>query len=167
MVQAHQRSSHSTVERRQLSSLVLLRERIFSVSTLYYTCSYFHYAREVRFRRPFGGSRPSYGKALDPCLMRVTDAFSSDIRGIWDISQEVIGERFTSNGSSMTYAQMCVEHEADELFRRAPFFRPVDFYSNDLDDKLLPRIKDSLDELIVFLDGNDPQTYDPVTPLVS
>jgi hypothetical protein len=59
----------------------------------------------------------------------------------------VIGERFTGNGSAMTYAQMCNEHEADELFRPAPFFRPVDFYSSDLDYERLPEIKDSLDKV--------------------
>jgi hypothetical protein len=132
---------------------------IFSVSTLYYTCSYFYYAREVRFRRPFAESRPSYSKDLDVCLMGVTESFSG-IDGIWDISQEVIGERFTSNGSAMTYAQMCIEHEADESFRRAPFFRPVDFYWKDLRIKQMLQIKDSLDKLVVFLDQNNPQAYD-------
>lgn len=132
---------------------------IFSLSTLYYTCSYFYYAREIRFRRPFSESRPSYGEKLDTCLMRVTDSFSG-IDGIWDVSQEVIGERFASNGSAMTYAQMCGEHEADDLFRRAPFIRPADFYWINLGVEQSLRIKDSLDKLIVFLDHNDPQTYD-------
>jgi hypothetical protein len=97
--------------------------------------------------------------------MCITKSFA-DYDGIWDISQEVIGERFTSDGSAMTYAQVCIEHEADELFRRAPFFRPIDFYWRDLQVEKLLQIKDFLNKLIDFLDRNNPQTSDR-RPLVS
>ncbi len=50
-------------------------EGIFSVSTLYYTCSYFYCARSIRFYRPFGESRPAYSEALEAFLVRVTEAF--------------------------------------------------------------------------------------------
>lgn len=135
-------------------------EGIFSVSTLYYTCSYFYCARSIRFNRPFGESRPVYSEALETLLVHVTEAFAGrGATGIWDTSQEVIGERFTMNNSSMTYAEMCREHEADESFRRAPFFRPLDFYWRELDIVKTREIRTSLDELINFLDSQDPQSY--------
>jgi hypothetical protein len=133
-------------------------EGIFSVSTLYYTCSYFYCARSIRFNRPFGESRPSYSEALEVRLAQVTEAFGGD-SGIWDTSQEVIGERFARSNSPMTYAEMCSEHEAEESFRRAPFFRPLDFYWTDLDIAKLQEIRTTLDGLVNFLDSHDPQSY--------
>jgi hypothetical protein len=139
-------------------------EGIFSVSTLYYTCSYFYCARSIRFNRPFGESRPAYSEALEAFLVRVTEAFGGrGGTGIWDTAQEVIGERFTKNSSSMTYAEMCREHEADEPFRRAPFFRPLDFYWRELDVAKTREIRTSLDELVTFLDSQDPQSYGLLT----
>jgi hypothetical protein len=132
-------------------------EGIFSVTTLYYTCSYFFCARELRFGRPFADSRALFSERLDGYLARVTEAFAGT--GMWDTSQEVIGERFTKNGSKLTYAEMCSEHEAAETFRRAPFFRPLDFYWQDLNVGKTLEIKASLDELVHFLDKHDPQTY--------
>jgi hypothetical protein len=135
-------------------------EGIFAISTLYYTCSYFHCARSIRFYRPFGESRPIYSEALEAFLVHVTEAFAGrQGTGIWDTAQEVIGERFIKNNSSMTYAEMCSEHEAEESFRRAPFFRPLDFYWTELDIVKAQEIRNSLDELINFLDSQDPQSY--------
>jgi hypothetical protein len=135
-------------------------EGIFAISTLYYTCSYFHCARSIRFHRPFGESRPAYSETLETFLIHVTQAFAGrEGTGIWDTAQEVIGERFVKNDSSMTYAEMCSEHEAEESFRRAPFFRPLDFYWTELDIVKAKEIRISLDELINFLDSQDPQSY--------
>jgi C-terminal binding-module, SLH-like, of glucodextranase/Glucodextranase, domain B len=135
-------------------------EGIFSVSTLYYTCSYFYYARSIRFNRPFSESRPAYAERLETFIMRVTQAFGPHLgdRGIWDTAQEAIGERFTKNDSPMTYAEMCSEHQADEPFRRALFFRPLDFYGW-FDAGWTHQIKTPLDKLVEFLDRYDPQTY--------
>jgi hypothetical protein len=133
-------------------------EGIFAVSTLYYTCSYFYCARSIRFNRPFGESRPAYSEALEARLVQVTGVFGGD-GGIWDTAQEVIGERFARDNLAMTYAEMCSEHEAEEPFRRAPFFRPLDFYWRDLDIAKVREIKAALDELVSFLDSSDPQSY--------
>lgn len=137
---------------------------IFSMSTLYYTSAYFYWAREIRFHRPLSDSRPAYSEQLDARLASVSEAFSprGSEDGIWDTSQEVIGEKFVMNGSMMTYAELCLELDAEEPFRRAPFFRPIDFFWNHLNvneplDAL--NIKASLDELVAFLDSHDPQTY--------
>jgi hypothetical protein len=135
-------------------------EGIFAVSTLYYTCSYFYYARSVRFARPFGESRPAYSEELEALLAHVAKEFGGrGGMGIWDTAQEVIGERFTKHNLSMTYAEMCSEHEAEEPFRRAPFFRPLDFYWRELDIAKAQQIRTSLDGLVVFLDSQDPQFY--------
>jgi hypothetical protein len=141
-------------------------EGIFAVSTLYYTCSYFYCARSIRFHRPFGEERPAYSEALEMFLVQVSEAFGGiGATGIWDTAQEVIGERFTGDGLSMTYAEMCSEHEAEEPFRRAPFFRPLDFYWRELDIAELQKIRIALDELINFLDSNDPQSCSVFTAL--
>jgi hypothetical protein len=137
-------------------------EGIFAVSTLYYTCAYFYYARSVRFHRPFGESRPAYSEKLEALLAQIAEAFGrrgSDT-GIWDTAQELIGQRFTKNNSPMTYAEMCSEHEAQEPFRRAPFFRPLDFYSRKLDIAKAEQIKASLDALVNFLDSQHPNSTD-------
>jgi hypothetical protein len=127
-------------------------EGIFAVSTLYYTCSYFYCARELRFFRPFGEVRPRYSQELDARLNRVTKAFhwSAD-DGIYPESQEVIGERFRRDGTKMTYAEMCNEHTAKELYRRAVFFRTLDVFCDQLDEKSLPHIKEALDGLLRLL----------------
>lgn len=110
-------------------------EGIFPVTTLYYTCSYFHCARELRRDAPFRNARPRYSELLESNLAMITKEFGWDgNRGIWDALQEVIGERFTNpDGTKMTYGEMCAEHDPDELFRRAPFLRPLDFYWTHLD----------------------------------
>src|SRR5437879_7027553 len=135
-------------------------EGIFSVTTLYYTCSYFQSARELRVHVPFQATRPSYSEHLDTCLARVTQAFHWDgeEKGIWDALQEVIGERFANNGSKMTYGEMCSEHDAAEAFRRAPYYRPLDFFWTQLNLEKARDTKASLDGLVSFLDSNDPQT---------
>lgn len=136
-------------------------EGLFAVTTLYYTCSYFHLANEIRSSRPFGPSRPLYSELLEARLGRVTDAFVWDdgTAGIWGPSQEVIGELFRHNGAKMTYAQMCSELTADDASRRAPFLRPCDFYWYGLDAVNAAAIRSSLDELVAFLDAHDPQTH--------
>lgn len=141
-------------------------EGIFSVTTLYYTCSYFQCARELRRDAPFRSLRPSYSEELESCLATITKAFGWDgDRGIWDPLQEVIGERFTTpNGLKMTYGEMCSEHDRDELFRRAPFLRPLDFYWTLLDVEKTHELKISLDRLTAFLDYHDSQFSQSLEP---
>jgi hypothetical protein len=135
-------------------------EGLFTVTTLYYTCSYFYCANEIRSRRPFGLSRPLYGELLEAHLVRVTEAFVWDDGkvGIWGPSQEVIGELFRLDGVKMTYAQLCNELTADDASRRAPFLVPLDFYWLHLDAANIAAIASALDELVAFLDSHDPQT---------
>ncbi len=134
-------------------------EGLFSVTTLYYTCSYFEGANEVRSGRPFDASRPQYSEQLTARLARVTEAFvwADGQAGIWGPSQEVVGELFRRDGAKMTYAQMCAELDADEPGRRAPYLRPLDFYWSGLQTADAARIRLALDELVAFLDEHDPQ----------
>jgi hypothetical protein len=132
-------------------------EGIFANSTLYYACSYFYYARELRFVRPFNELRPFYSKALDALLTRVTEAFAWNGGGIWATSQEVIGERFRRDGRKLTYAEMCDEHTAEEEYRRAPFYRPIDVFWTGIDHQSLDGIRGALGDLLAFLDNQDPQ----------
>ena len=138
-------------------------EGTFSVTTLYYTCSYFQCARELRRDAPFRTARAQYSEDLEARLATITNIFGWDgNRGIWDALQEVIGERFTNpSGSKMTYGEMCAEHDRDELFRRAPFLRPLDFYWTHLDVEKAREIRTSMEQLIVFLDSHDPQLSRP------
>ena len=139
-------------------------EGIFVVSTLYYTCSYFYCARSILFHRPFGESRAAHSEALEDLVAQVAAAFGGDGgAGIWDTGQEAIGERFAKNNSSMTYAEMCSEHEAEEPFRRAPFFRLLDFYWRELDAAKAEEIRTSLNKLVKFLSSQDPQSYGLLT----
>lgn len=129
---------------------------VFAISTLYYTCSYFYCARSIRFNRPFGESMSAYSEKLEAHLVRVSDAFGDDEeRGIWHTTQEVIGERFANNGLSLTYLEMCREHKADEEFRRALYFRPLDFWWEKVDAAMAREIRAALDDLVNFL-GSTP-----------
>ena len=76
--------------------------------------------------------------------------------GIWGPSQEVIGELFTQNGLQLSYTAMCSEFSAAELSRRAPYFRSVDFYWRDLPAERCEPIRISLDQLVEFLDREEP-----------
>jgi hypothetical protein len=135
-------------------------EGLFAVTTLYYTCSYFYSANEIRLRRPFGSRRPLYTELLEAHLARVTEAFAWDDgkEGIWAPSQEVIGELFRLDGVKMTYAQLCNELANDDASRRAPYLRPLDFYWLHLDAANIAAIALALDELVAFLDSHHPQT---------
>jgi hypothetical protein len=135
-------------------------EGIFSMTTLYYTFSYFHWANEIRLNRPFSGVRQDFGRALEQTLTRVGETFvwvdGRDTAGIWGPSQEIIGELFTADGAQLSYTQMCREFSAAETSRRAPYFRPVDFYWRDLPAERGEPIRVALDQLVEFLDREDP-----------
>jgi hypothetical protein len=133
---------------------------IFSITTLYYTFSYFHWANEVRLRRPFGGLRPDFGRELEQMLARVSESFAweNDLGpvGIWIPSQEIIGELFRRNGSQLSYAEMCSEFSAPDAARRAPFFVPVDVYWQDLNVARCALIRSAIDQLVAFIDNEEP-----------
>jgi hypothetical protein len=134
-------------------------EGLFAVTTLYYTCSYFEAANEIRAGRPFGAIRPRYSEELTARLAAVSESFvwADGRAGIWGPSQEVVGELFRRDGAKLTYAQMCAELDADDAGRRAPYLRPLDFYWRDLQGTGPARIRAGLDQLIAFLDDRDPQ----------
>jgi hypothetical protein len=136
-------------------------EGLFAVTTLYYTCSYFQCAQQIRQARPFLATRPRYQEKLETLLSRATDAFvwEGGAAGIWAPSQELIGELFQHEGAKLTYAQLCGELVTDDPSRRAPFFRPLDFYWSDLRaGEVTAALRSALDQLRAFLDTTDPRS---------
>jgi hypothetical protein len=133
-------------------------EGLFAVTTIYYTCSYFQVANEIRSARPFAVSRAEYSRHLEELLDATADKFvwNNGEVGIWRPSQEVIGELFTRDDHKMTYAQMCEEFVADEASRRAPFLRALDFYWSDLGADDTRGVRDALERLVRFLDTSVP-----------
>ena len=119
-------------------------EGIFAMTTLYYTCSYFQCAREVRFRSPFSELAPDYAKKLDECLSKVSEAFAWSDEGIWHPSQDVLGERFTKGEAKTEYEEFCRIMDSHDEFKYAPFFRPIDVYIHHLDGNKAKNIRVAL-----------------------
>lgn len=128
-------------------------EGIFAMTTLYYTCSYFQCAREVRFRSPFSELAPDYAKKLDECLSKVSEAFAWSVEGIWQPSQDVIGERFTKGEAKTEYEEFCRIMDSHDEFKYAPFFRPIDVYIRLEDGNKAKNIRAALDELTTFINS--------------
>jgi hypothetical protein len=133
-------------------------EGIFSVSTLYYTCSYFQCAREIRYSQPFLRDSATYSEGLNKHLTRVSDSFVWDAgqQGIWDPLQEVIGERFTVDKSRLSYEGMCGDLDSSDPRRRGHYLRPLDFFWGQLTPEKSREIQGILDVLVAFLDSNSP-----------
>jgi len=146
-------------------------EGTFSVSTLYFTFSYFQCAREVVANAPFREARPHFSEQLTAQLEKIRRSFwwNGGEDGIWDTLQEVIGETFTEKGtekgSRMTYAQMCQEQDSGDAFRRAPYLRPLDFFWGQLAPDRADIIGQALAELVQFLNTHDPQSTEPMPKL--
>jgi hypothetical protein len=127
-------------------------EGIFAITTIYYACSYIQVAREVRFQLPFSELDPVYSQRLDDHLSRVTDALGGR-NGIWDSSQEVLGEVFTMADQKLSSDELCRVLDSHDTFKVAPFYRMLDAF---IEPKLLAvakiaAIRGCLDELINFL----------------
>jgi len=127
-------------------------EGIFAMTTLYYTCSYIQCAREIRFRLPFSEFDPDYSEKLDEHLSRVSEALGG-IGGIWDSSQEVVGERFTRGEAKMDNEELCRIIDSHDEFKIAPFIRLIDVYIESLDGNKAESIRAALDELIRFVNS--------------
>jgi hypothetical protein len=138
-------------------------EGLFAATTIYYTCSYFQVANDIRSARPFAVSRAGYSQHLEELLDATADRFvwNDGETGIWRPSQEVIGELFRRDDRKMTYAQMCAEFVADGASRRAPFLRALDFYWSDLGADNTQGVREALDRLVRFLDTSVPLLVAP------
>ncbi len=134
-------------------------EGLFATTTLYYACSYFFCANEIRSGQPFASSRPVYSEQLAARLGAVSVAFVWDggRAGVWAPSQEVTGELFRQDGSKLTYAEMCGELDGGSQVRQAPYLRPLDFFWADLYPEAATRLQERLDELVRYLDAHDPR----------
>ncbi|MBZ5596161.1 MAG: hypothetical protein LAP39_28280 [Acidobacteriia bacterium] len=130
-------------------------EGIFAMTTLYYTCSYIQCSREMRFRLPFSELDPDYSSHMDAHVETVSLALGG-IEGIWDSSQEVLGERFTASGAKMDNDELCRIIDSQDEFKIAPFIRLLDFYIEKLDLSRARGIRLALDDLIRFLDSRRP-----------
>lgn len=125
---------------------------IFAMTTLYYTCSYIKSARDIQFRLPFSELDQAYSAGLDQRLGRVSAALGG-LEGIWDSTQEVVGERFTAGEAKLDNEELCRIMDSGDRFRIAPFVRLLDFYIDKLDRPKAAAIKGALDELIAYLDS--------------
>lgn len=126
-------------------------EGIFAATTLYYTCSYLQCAREISFRLPFSELDPDYSAELDAQLANVSDAMRGWQDGLWDSSQEVVGERFTRGELKIDNEELCRILDSQDQFKIAPFVRILDVYIWGLDAADARRIRMALDELIAFV----------------
>jgi hypothetical protein len=129
-------------------------EGIFAMTTIYYACSYIQVAREIRFQLPFSELDPEYSQRLDDHLARVTDALGGE-KGIWDSSQEVLGEVFTLADRKLSNDELCRVLDSHDPFKVSPFYRMLDaFIEPDmLNGPKIVKIRACLDELIDFLDS--------------
>lgn len=144
-------------------------EGIFSVSTVYYTCCYFQGARDVMAHVPFREILPAFSMELEEQLAKVSQVFVWDNgeTGIWPPLQEVIGDAFTTaQGSRMSYADMCRDQDAGDDFRRAPYFRSLDFYWGQLKPQNAVEIGVVLNELVQFLDSSTPKAGEKFEPFL-
>jgi hypothetical protein len=125
-------------------------EGIFSITTVYYTCSYIECARELRFQLPFSEIDPDYSERLDEHLDRVSAALGGR-EGIWDSTQEVLGEVFSRGDGKLNNEELCRILDSRDPFRVAPFLRLLDVYIDELDAAKVDRIRAELDGLVGFL----------------
>jgi hypothetical protein len=124
-------------------------EGIFATTTVYYTCSYFQAARQVRFNSPFSELDPDYARQLDAGLEKVSQALGGEA-GIWDSAQEVIAERFTTGTQKIDYEAMCRTIDSHDPFRYGPFLRPIDVYIDGIGAARLTAAREALDSLLAF-----------------
>jgi hypothetical protein len=125
-------------------------EGIFSITTVYYTCSYIECARELRFQLPFSEIDPDYSERLDGHLDRVSAALGG-FEGIWDSTQEVLGEVFARGDGKLNNEELCRILDSRDPFRVAPFLRLLDVYIDKLDAAKVDRVRAELDGLVGFL----------------
>jgi hypothetical protein len=125
-------------------------EGIFSITTVYYTCSYIQCARELRFQLPFSELDPDYSERLDDHLDRVSAALGG-FEGIWDSTQEVLGEVFSGGDGKLNNEELCRILDSRDEFRVAPFLRLLDVYIVELDAAKVDRIRAALTGLVGFL----------------
>lgn len=123
---------------------------IFSITTVYYTCSYIECARELRFQLPFSELDPDYSERLDEHLDRVSAALGGR-EGIWDSTQEVLGEVFSRGDGKLNNEELCRILDSRDEFRVAPFLRLLDVYIDKLDAATVDRIRAELTGLVGFL----------------
>jgi hypothetical protein len=125
-------------------------EGIFAITTVYYTCSYIQCSREIRFQLPFSELDPDYSEGLDRHLAGVSAALGG-VEGIWDSSQEVLGEVFSRGDGKLNNEELCRILDSRDPFRVAPFLRLLDVYIDQLDGDKIGRIRTELDGLVGFL----------------
>jgi hypothetical protein len=127
-------------------------EGIFTITTLYYTCSYLQSAREIAFRSPFSELNPDYSEQLDAHLSKVAEALGG-IEGIWDSTQEALGERFTRDHSKIDNKELCRILDSQDVFELAPFLRVIDVYLYYLNVDRVRAMRAALEDLTHFLNS--------------
>jgi hypothetical protein len=125
-------------------------EGIFATTTIYYTARYFRYSSAIIYGSPFDDLDSAYGDHLGRLLANVREAFGG-IDGVWDSSQDVLGESIATADSTLSHAELCKIVDSSDPFRFAPLLRLLDFYIAHLDLNRTTAIARALDELGTFL----------------
>jgi hypothetical protein len=68
-----------------------------------------------------------YSQRLDDHLSRVTDALGGE-NGIWDSSQEDLGEVFTMADRKLSSDELCRVLDSRDPFKAVPFYRMLDAF---------------------------------------
>jgi hypothetical protein len=140
--------------------VVLLRGDLLDHHRLLH-CSYIECARELRFQLPFSELDPDYSERLDEHLDRVSAALGGR-EGIWDSTQEVLGEVFSRGDGKLNNEELCRILDSRDEFRVAPFLRLLDVYIDKLDAATVDRIRAELTGLVGFL-SSEPTPEPPPT----
>jgi len=127
-------------------------EGIFAMTTLYFTCSYLQSARQIRFRAPFREIDPDYDHRLQEHLASVGEAFGRS-EGIWDSSQEVIGERFTSSVGKLEFRELSKILDSHDGFEFTVLLRPIDYYVGHMNTERTKDIGAALTALLDFVNS--------------
>jgi len=125
-------------------------EGIFAMTTLYFTCSYIQSARLIRFRAPFREIDPEYDQRLQELLASIGDALGKD-GGIWDSSQEVIGERFTTPAGKLEFRELSKILDSHDGFEFTVLLRPIDYYVHEMNSERITVIRGALNALLDFV----------------
>jgi hypothetical protein len=126
---------------------------IFAITTLYWTGEFLQASREIRYQSPFNELDSLYNDTLQEHLNAVREAFVGNW-GIWDSSQEVVGELLANGADNVwNYQDFCKALDSRDNFKIGPLLRPLDYYIQFFTLEDSQRIQSSLNELIRFLDS--------------
>ncbi|MBE8990362.1 hypothetical protein [Nostoc sp. LEGE 12450] len=130
-------------------------EGLFSMSTLHKSAVFFAYADQIFQKSPFSELDRAYAESLEKQLREVRGAFGG-VNGIYENSQDVIGNFVTKGDMVTDYREFCRDFAFDDL-GTAAFLRITDFFHRDdlLTKTKLSQVRIALNHLQQFLSYMD------------